>query len=192
VTPVRHYFEALNTVDHRTPIPATGLYIHRLLSKFNRLQLASVARYLWDNVGMVFYATDLVANYSTPMVPRAATLNRKWNEAANGFFDDWAERADFTGRFDFWDLQRLASFYLDTDGEVFALWTDEAGAFRRFSSWSPGASTSLRWPMTGSSTASNSTPRAGSRAIGSMARASSTRTHSFTSSTWSGTRSTEA
>jgi len=127
VTPVRHYFEALNVVDHRTPIPATGLYVHRLLSKFNRLQLASVARYLWDNVGLVFYATDLVANYSTPMVPRAATLDRKWNEAANSLFDDWAERADFTGRFDFWDLQRLGSFYLDTDGEVFALWTDEAG-----------------------------------------------------------------
>ncbi len=69
VTPVRHYFEALNTVDHRTPIPATGLYVHRLLSKFNRLQLASVARYLWDNVGLVYYATDLVANYSTPMIP---------------------------------------------------------------------------------------------------------------------------
>jgi Phage portal protein, lambda family len=127
VTPVRNYFEALNTVDHRTPVPATGLYVHRLLSKFNRLQLASVARYLWDNVGMVFYATDLAANYSTPMVPRAATLDRKWNEAANTFFDDWAERADFTGRFDFWDLQRLGSFYLDTDGEVFALWTDDAG-----------------------------------------------------------------
>ena len=77
VTPVRHYFEALNVVDHRTPIPATGLYVHRLLSKFNRLQLASVARYLWDNVGLVFYATDLVANYSTPMIPRGATLDRK-------------------------------------------------------------------------------------------------------------------
>ncbi len=89
VTPVRNYFEALNTVDHRTPIPATGLYVHRLLSKFNRLQLASVARYLWDNVGMVFYATDLVANYSTPMIPRAATLDRRWNEAANTLFDDW-------------------------------------------------------------------------------------------------------
>lgn len=98
VPPVRHYFEALNTVDHRSPIPAAGIYIHRLLSKFNRLQLASVARYLWDNVGMVFYATDLVANYFTPMVPRAATLDRKWNEAANTFFDEWAERADFTGR----------------------------------------------------------------------------------------------
>jgi hypothetical protein len=127
VTPVRHYFEALNTVDHRTPIPATGIQVHRLLSKFNRLQLASVARCLWDNVGLVFYATDLIANYSTPMMPRAATLDRRWNEAANRLFDDWAERADFTGRFDFWDLQRLSSFYLDTDGEVFALWTDKAG-----------------------------------------------------------------
>jgi hypothetical protein len=127
MTPVRHYFEALNQVDHRTPVPATGLYLYRLLSRYNRLQLASVARYLWDNVGLVFYATDLVANYSTPMMPKAATLNRKWNEAANAYFEDWVSRADFTGRFDFWDLQRLMSFYLDTDGEVFALWTDEAG-----------------------------------------------------------------
>jgi len=95
MTPVRHYFEALNTVDHRTPVPPTGLYIHRLLSKFNCLQLASVARYLWDNVGPVFYATDLVANYSTPMIPRAATLDRKWNEAANNLFDDWADRVKF-------------------------------------------------------------------------------------------------
>jgi hypothetical protein len=54
ITPVRHYFEALNTVDHRTPIPATGIYVHRLLPKFNRLQLASVARYLWDNVGLIY------------------------------------------------------------------------------------------------------------------------------------------
>jgi len=60
VTPVRNYFEALNTVDHRTPVPATGLYVHRLLSKYNRLQLASVARYLFDNVRLVFYATDLL------------------------------------------------------------------------------------------------------------------------------------
>jgi hypothetical protein len=44
VTLVRHCFEALNTVDRWTPIPAKGIYVHRLLSKFNRLQLASVAR----------------------------------------------------------------------------------------------------------------------------------------------------
>lgn len=60
-------------------------------------------------------------------MPRAATLDRKWNESANTLFDEWAGRADFTGRFDFWDLQRLGSCYLDTDVEVFALWTDEAG-----------------------------------------------------------------
>lgn len=127
VTPVRNYFEALNQVDHRTPVPAAGLYLYRLLSRYNRLQLASIARYLWDNVGLVFYATDLVANYSTPMMPKAATLNRRWNEAANAYFEDWVARADFSGRFDFWELQRMTSFYLDTDGEVFALWISEAG-----------------------------------------------------------------
>jgi hypothetical protein len=48
-------------------------------------------------MGMVFYATDLIANYSTPLVPRAQTLDLWWNEAANSLFDDGAERADFPG-----------------------------------------------------------------------------------------------
>jgi|GEM_PF-2619123 len=34
----------LKRVDHGTPIPAAGLHVRRLLSKFNRVQLASVAR----------------------------------------------------------------------------------------------------------------------------------------------------
>ncbi len=63
--------------DHHIACNRGTLYLHRLLSKFNRLQLASVARYLWDNVGLVFYATDLVANYSIPMPPRAATWDRR-------------------------------------------------------------------------------------------------------------------
>lgn len=124
VQPVRHYFEALNLVDHRTPIPAGHAW---MLAHYSRLQLAQIARYLWDNVGMVFYATDLIANYSTPLIPRAATGDRLWNGAANTFFDDWSARADFVGRADFAGLQRAASFNLDTDGEAFALWVEPEG-----------------------------------------------------------------
>lgn len=127
ITPVRHYFEALNVVDHRTPIPAGGLQAQWLLNRWNRAQIAGIARFLWDNAGQVFYATDLIANYSAPMIPRAATLNRQWNEKANNLFDDWATRADYTGRFDFWDLQRMASYNCDIDGEGFALWVTEEG-----------------------------------------------------------------
>jgi capsid protein len=122
--PVRHYFEALNVVDHRTPVP---LGYGRRLASYSRGQLAEIARYLWDNVGMVFYATDLIANYSTPITPRAATLDRQWNTQANRFFDDWSVRADFTGRVDFGGLQKAASFNLDTEGEAFAFWVEPDG-----------------------------------------------------------------
>ena len=122
--PYRHYFEALNVVDHRTPVPSVGGW---LLAYYSRQRLAQIARWLWDNSGMVYYATDLIANYSTPMIPRAATQDRQWNEAANAWFDDWAARADFYGRSDFYGLQRAASFCVDTDGESFAHWVDLDG-----------------------------------------------------------------
>lgn len=125
--PYRSYFEALNVVDHRTPIPASYGW---MLAGYSRLQLAQIARYLWDNVGMVFYATDLIGNYSTPMTPRAATTDRRWNEAANALFDAWAIRADYTGRTDFAGVQRALSFNLDTDGEGFAYWLDDDGTPR--------------------------------------------------------------
>ncbi|MCZ7635742.1 MAG: phage portal protein [Verrucomicrobia bacterium] len=122
--PFRHYFEALNVMDHRTPVPAGGT---SWLAYYSRQRLGQIARWLWDNSGMVYYATDLIANYSTPMIPRAATQDRKWNEAANAWFDDWAARADFYGRVDFYGLQRAASFYVDTDGEAFIHWVDLDG-----------------------------------------------------------------
>lgn len=64
VTPLRHYSEALNTVDHRTPIPATGLYVHRLPWMFNRLQLASVGWYICYNAGLVLFARQHAASGS--------------------------------------------------------------------------------------------------------------------------------
>ncbi|MCA1996437.1 MAG: phage portal protein [Armatimonadetes bacterium] len=114
-------------MDHRTPIPSG---YHTLLASYSRWSLAEISRYLWDNVGMVYYATDLLANYSSPVTPRGSTADREWNSAANELFDEWAASADFFGRLDYPSLQRAASFYLDTDGEAFLMWLEDGGTPR--------------------------------------------------------------
>lgn len=126
-TPVRDYFDALNVTDQRSNLPLQALPMFGALSAWKRSQLTAVARYLWDNIGTVFYATDLIANYSLPMVPRASSRDRDWNEQANDYFDEWATRADWGGQLDFYDVQRIASYTLDIEGEAFALWVDDNG-----------------------------------------------------------------
>jgi hypothetical protein len=50
-----------------------------------------------------------------------------WNKAAEEWFADWSKRADFTRRFDFATLQRLACKAIDTDGDTGIALTLKAG-----------------------------------------------------------------
>jgi capsid protein len=117
-------FEALANSPNRTPIPAIYFDAHRLVDEYNWLDtlgreaLAGLARFVADNYPTAGYALDLIANYSVPVLPRAASLDAQWNKDAEVFFDTWAENADYTRRFDFETLQRLACFALDVDGDV--------------------------------------------------------------------------
>lgn len=121
------YYEALSDSKDRTPVPAYALAIKSLLASFNRERLSFLARWLYDNDGLVAYAVDQIANYSVPIVPQAASASPEWNAKANAYFDSWAERADFTGRFDFWMLQRLICKSSDFDGDIGAVMTSENG-----------------------------------------------------------------
>lgn len=118
-----NYFEATRQSPDRSSIPAGTFAYHRLLNGRNitetsqRETLAALARYAADNFAQAWSALDLIANYSCPVIPRAASSSPEWNDAANAIFDEWAMVADFTGRFDFTDMQRLASFAVDVDGD---------------------------------------------------------------------------
>lgn len=120
-------FEALRSSPDRTSISSASLSNLRTgvtswwassASTTRRESLASLARYIEDNYGLVQYALSLICNYSVPVNPKANSADPVWNQAADQYFEDWSSRCDFTGRFDRNTLQRLTCHAIDTDGDV--------------------------------------------------------------------------
>lgn len=127
VTNTGSYYEALRDSGDRTPIPLGAFNFKTIVRAYNREKLSALGDYLYENCGRVSYAIDTIANYSAPIVPQSASPNTDWNIKADLHFFDWAKRADFTGRFDFWKLQRFMCKAADTAGDIAALATSENG-----------------------------------------------------------------
>jgi hypothetical protein len=127
------YYDALNPSPNRTTIPSRAYDVAGLLSQYGysdtlyREQLAGISRYLVDNYGMAWLAVSMIADYSVPVIPRAASPNPKWNKEADNFFDDWMERCDFHGMFDYETLQRLGCMAIDVDGDIGVVADGDAG-----------------------------------------------------------------
>ena len=124
------YWEALRNSPDRTQLPylinaSRGRY--PILDGLNRKQLAALGRYLVDNGGAASYAVDLIVNYSTPVVPQAASDDDEWNKENEDAFEAWGKVCDFTGRFNFTKLQEIVSRAIDTDGDIGAAATLKKG-----------------------------------------------------------------
>lgn len=143
-------FEALAKSDDRTPITTAGLgpmllasgrWLPQPLVNFNRLMLASISEYLYDNFGQVSYAVDSIANYSVPVMPLAATDDPDTNEIYNAYFKDWTRRADVSGRFNFSELQELACKGMDKQGDHGFIMVSENGfpQLQTIEGWQIGA-----------------------------------------------------
>ncbi len=116
--PMGGLIEALHNNPNRTPIPI-GMLSHRTAMQGRmRLQLAALGRYIYDNYGFASLAVDTIADYSCPILLQSASDDAGWNKAADEYFEEWAARADFTGRFTWETLQRIASKMIDTDCDV--------------------------------------------------------------------------
>jgi hypothetical protein len=128
-------YEALSTSGDRTPITAIGLgpmlspgrWFPTPTVNFQRLRLSALSRYLADNNGLVSYGLDLVGNYSVPVIPNAATGDPAINAAYEAYFGEISKRADYSGRFNFAELQRLCCRMIDVDGDVGYIVTNENG-----------------------------------------------------------------
>lgn len=119
-------YEALANSEDRTPILINALgpmlsggarWLPAPVVNFQRLTLAAIADYLFNNNGLVSYGVDLIKNYSVPVIPRAATDSPDLNTEEDAYFMNWAKTADFSGRFNFWKLQELASIAVDCAGD---------------------------------------------------------------------------
>lgn len=141
-------FDALNNSPNRTPAP-TG--IPEALSiliggNYNdsayRESLCGLARWLADNYGSVWYAIDLIARYSAPVIPKAVSIDKAWNQQADAYFEAWSlDSADFYGASDFATLSRLACIHIDMDGDLGAMMATDGGApqLRLIPSWRIGS-----------------------------------------------------
>ncbi len=138
-------FEALNRSPDRSDIPVVSLAVHRNLSQATRInsivdglrreQLAGIARHITDNYAAAGYALGMMADWTTPAVPRATTKDKEWNRDAELLWDNWAEGpCDFQGRFDLYTLQRLICAATDTDGDV-GQTMDESRGFPQLRLW---------------------------------------------------------
>lgn len=97
--------------------------------QYVRMRTIKTCRALANNDGN---AAEIIANYELYAVgdgirPQAMTSDLEWNKAAEKFFAQWAHRCEITGRFSFWELQKLASRALDTDGEIIFLKSERGG-----------------------------------------------------------------
>lgn len=122
-----NYFEALSPSEDRTPIPLYLFAIRSVLQTFNRVQLAFIARYLYDNDGTVSLAIDTIADYCAPVMPVSSVKDQGVASQHNEYFSDWCKRADFSGRFNFEMLCRIACKSMDIDGDILAVMTMEHG-----------------------------------------------------------------
>jgi hypothetical protein len=124
------YWEALRQSPDRTQLPYM-VNARRarfpILDGLNRMQLAALGRYLVDNGGTASYAVGLIRDYSTPVIPQAASDEDDWNKQNEADFAAWSKVADFTGRFSLSQLEEIISTLIDTDGDIGAAMTMKHG-----------------------------------------------------------------
>ncbi|MDB6024018.1 MAG: hypothetical protein JWM68_241 [Verrucomicrobiales bacterium] len=127
-----NYHEALRSSKDRTAIPQAMIHMRphyfQVMQGLNRKMAAAISRYLIDNGGVASYAVNQIANYSVPILPQGSTDDPVANTEYENFFALWSKQADYTRRFTFADLQRIACIAIDADGDIGACMDGSTGA----------------------------------------------------------------
>ena len=87
----------------------------------DRTEMMSKIRWGERNSGMVRQILGDCVLYAVGdgIRPQAQTSDSAWNDKAEAYFNAWAGRCDITGRFSFWDAQRIAERSWARDGDFF-------------------------------------------------------------------------
>lgn len=120
------YWDGIQRSRERKSIPHT-FKSGRAMHSWDRKEMASISRYLYDNDGIVRCAINDLARYSFPLIPQACTDDAYWNMEAESLFQDWSNYADVGQRYGFEELQRMASIAIDRDGDVGIMFVRSAG-----------------------------------------------------------------
>lgn len=126
-----NYFEALRVSEDRSQIPYAMIHLRpqilRLLNGLNRKLLSAIGRYLVDNGGTAGYVINQIADYTVPVIPRSQTSDPEIRKIYDEYFKMWTRRADYTRRYDYYEMQRLMCTAIDVEGDIGMIITDEFG-----------------------------------------------------------------
>lgn len=107
-----------------TPYPAD---FKKVMSTYDRQELTRKMRWLEVNSGLVRQMVSDMALYSVGpdgLKAQPSSGDPSWDKLAYNWFLNWASRpCEITGRYNFWEVQQIASRKVDVDGEIFTLKT---------------------------------------------------------------------
>jgi len=113
-------YDGANNSRSRTATPYWARDSKFELSRWTRLSLLSKARWLYANDGFTRGAIGDMARYSVGdgLRPIAMSTSKRWNQAAEFYWQQWCKVADVTGRHDFNFIQGMLSRAIDRDGDI--------------------------------------------------------------------------
>lgn len=94
----------------------------KTLTTAKRKELIKRSRIINSNSPVALEARTTLADYAVGngSRPIAQTEDQDWNEAAQALFMQWAKRPTICRRYSLAEVERMTSFALDVDGELFA------------------------------------------------------------------------
>ena len=120
-------WDAANYSPKRAQTPgAAPSDFNQDLTTQTREELVRGSRYIMRNSGLPREHRELYWLYGVGpdgLKLQATTDNDEWNTAAEKYFKHWSKRADIKERFDWAQVQKMVSYAIDTDGEIFAIKT---------------------------------------------------------------------
>lgn len=118
-------FDGANDTGTRTSTVTFPLDSRREIRPEERRNLIKKARSLRNNLGLVRRIVNGTTRYSIGqgLIPTAATSDKKFNAAADAYFDRWAmsSTCDVANRRNFYQMQRVILKEMFIDGEVFGI-----------------------------------------------------------------------
>jgi capsid protein len=120
----QHYESSERYDRNRASIWATADDQNKTLTASTRKDLLAISRTLSANSGLYRGACQLLGRYAVVGFPQSQSADRRWAEAAEAGFREWAKIPEVTGRLTWLDIQRQWNYGVDRDGDIGNILTD--------------------------------------------------------------------
>lgn len=124
-------YEGANWSRHRGYVPDATGDAAATAPAGTRLQLLSLARYLFANVGFVKGAIRDIARYSVGkgILPQSQIAEKPIRQAYEDYWKEWCKIPEVSGRWNYNQICFLSSVAIDVDGDIGRIYTETPEGF---------------------------------------------------------------